>query len=129
MPKKRHVSEDSDEAESPVVKKTKVKKTASSSTSTKSSKDAEGNPYWEVSSPMLCGICILNSLTFSLPQIGNKRRIGTSKFKGTSLVNIREYYEAAGELKPGKKVVPPSIPLLFFAVKLASVNDLLTLPT
>ena len=32
------------------------------------------------------------------------RRVGISKFKGKVLVNIREYYENNGELKPGKKV-------------------------
>jgi hypothetical protein len=38
-------------------------------------------------------------------QIGNNRRIGSSQFKGATLVNIREYYTAPdGELRPGKKV-------------------------
>ena len=46
--------------------------------------DSEGNNYWE---------------------IGSNRRIGSSVFKNTTLINIREYYNTAdGEAKPGKKV-------------------------
>ncbi|EJT80446.1 hypothetical protein GGTG_00445 [Gaeumannomyces tritici R3-111a-1] len=44
--------------------------------------DNEGNPYWEISA---------------------KRRVGIAKFNKMVLVNIREYYDQAGELKPGKK--------------------------
>ena len=34
----------------------------------------------------------------------SKRRVGITKFKGTHMVNIREYYEKDGEALPGKKV-------------------------
>ncbi|KLU88437.1 hypothetical protein MAPG_07423 [Magnaporthiopsis poae ATCC 64411] len=44
--------------------------------------DGEGNPYWEISA---------------------KRRVGIAKFNKMVLVNIREYYDQGGELKPGKK--------------------------
>ena len=37
-------------------------------------------------------------------QLSNKRRVNVTKFNKALLINIREYYEAAGELKPGKKV-------------------------
>jgi len=47
------------------------------------------------------------SATYSLPQIGKNRRVTISKFKGITLVNIREYYEANNEMKPGKKVRTP----------------------
>jgi len=37
-------------------------------------------------------------------KIGGKRFVSVSKFKGITLVNVREYYESeSGELKPGKK--------------------------
>lgn len=35
--------------------------------------------------------------------LGNKRYISVSTFKGKSLINIREYYEKDGKLLPGKK--------------------------
>ena len=45
----------------------------------------------------------LNKLTGL--QLSATRRVGISEFKGTTLINIREYYnDAAGDLKPGKKV-------------------------
>ncbi|KAK4164822.1 RNA polymerase [Cladorrhinum sp. PSN259] len=51
--------------------------------------DAEGNNYWE---------------------IGTNRRIGSSKFKNTTLVNIREYYNTPdGEARPGKKGISLSL--------------------
>jgi hypothetical protein len=79
--KKRHIEADSD-GEQQVVKKPKTQKPAKKDLS--NGTDAEGNPYWE---------------------FGNNRRIGASQFKGTTLVNIREYYTAPdGELRPGKKV-------------------------
>jgi hypothetical protein len=80
--KKRQVAANSDSEQQPVVKKSKSEKNLKKEL-TKGT-DAEGNPYWE---------------------IGNNRRIGSSQFKGATLVNIREYYTAPdGELKPGKKV-------------------------
>lgn len=37
-------------------------------------------------------------------QLSSKRRVNVTKFNKALLINIREYYEAGGELKPGKKV-------------------------
>ncbi len=37
-------------------------------------------------------------------QLSSKRRVNVTKFNNALLINIREYYEADGELKPGKKV-------------------------
>ena len=36
-------------------------------------------------------------------QIGKRKKITVSEFKGRTLVNIREYYNDNGEEKPGKK--------------------------
>ncbi|KAK4104205.1 PC4-domain-containing protein [Parathielavia hyrcaniae] len=84
--KKRHIDPESD-GEQQVVKKSKSGKAAKKDLA--QGKDAEGNPYWE---------------------IGNNRRIGSSQFKGATLVNIREYYTAPdGELKPGKKGISLSL--------------------
>jgi hypothetical protein len=64
--------------------------------------DAEGNPFWQVSLPRT--LCFPLQLTVS--KIGGTRRVTISKFKGTTFVNIREYYtdKTSGEAKPGKKV-------------------------
>jgi len=129
--KKRHASDGEDEAISPVVKKAKVKtptKAASPSKPTplpakstdkkstdkkntdKKNTDAEGNEFWEVGFFLSFLLFCFHLLTFP-PQLGNKRRIGTSMFKNTPLINIREYYEVNGESKPGKKVEShPSTP-------------------
>ena len=45
--------------------------------------DTDGNQYWEIS---------------------RMRRVTISEFKGTRMVNIREYYEKDGKELPGKKV-------------------------
>jgi hypothetical protein len=37
-------------------------------------------------------------------QLSAKRRVTVSEFKGSTFVNIREYYDADGEMRPGKKV-------------------------
>ena len=34
-------------------------------------------------------------------ELGNKRRVQVSEFKGKTLINIREFYDANGEMKPG----------------------------
>ncbi|KAL2159129.1 hypothetical protein VTH06DRAFT_2888 [Thermothelomyces fergusii] len=84
--KKRQAGSEGD-VEHNVVKKSKGEKNAQKDL--KKGRDAEGNPYWE---------------------IGNSRRIGCSKFKGATLINIREYYNAPdGELRPGKKGISLSL--------------------
>ncbi|XP_057303086.1 activated RNA polymerase II transcriptional coactivator p15-like [Hydractinia symbiolongicarpus] len=35
--------------------------------------------------------------------LGKKKKVSISEFKGQTYINIREYYEADGELKPGRK--------------------------
>ncbi|KAJ9648952.1 hypothetical protein H2201_002031 [Coniosporium apollinis] len=51
-------------------------------------KDDNGDEFWEIS---------------------GKRRVTISTFKGKSMVNIREYYEAGGKMLPGKKGITMSI--------------------
>ncbi|KAL1835790.1 hypothetical protein VTJ49DRAFT_6054 [Mycothermus thermophilus] len=83
FPKKKRQIESEAEEEPQVTKKSKSKASQSAKGTLTQGKDAEGNPYWE---------------------IGKNRRIGFSEFKGSTLVNIREFYTAPnGELKPGKK--------------------------
>lgn len=53
--------------------------------STSTQEDDNGDRYWELSA-------------------GGMRRATVNNFKGTWMVNLREYYEANGEKKPGKKV-------------------------
>ncbi|KAL8358179.1 hypothetical protein RB598_002787 [Gaeumannomyces tritici] len=67
--------------------------------------DNEGNPYWEVSRVADKHPVAVSTPTDSweFPQISAKRRVGIAKFNKMVLVNIREYYDQAGELKPGKK--------------------------
>lgn len=36
-------------------------------------------------------------------QLTPKRRVTVRSFKGQPLIDIREYYDAEGEMKPGKK--------------------------
>lgn len=125
--KKRHASDGEDEVVSPVVKKAKVKtpskeaspskpaaaatpaKTTEKKSTEKKNTDGDGNEFWEVS--FVSFFCFFFCFLYFPPanlfhQLGNKRRIGTSSFKNTLLVNIREYYEADGEVKPGRKVEP-----------------------
>ncbi|KAK4241657.1 transcriptional Coactivator p15-domain-containing protein [Achaetomium macrosporum] len=84
--KKRQIEADSD-GETQVTKKAKGENKAKKDLS--KGTDAEGNPYWE---------------------IGSNRRVGSSQFKGATLVNIREYYTTPdGELRPGKKGISLSL--------------------
>uniref|UniRef100_A0A0K0EEH6 PC4 domain-containing protein n=1 Tax=Strongyloides stercoralis TaxID=6248 RepID=A0A0K0EEH6_STRER len=41
--------------------------------------------------------------------LGNERYVSRSGFKGKEYINIREYYKADGELKPGKKGISLTI--------------------
>lgn len=88
---KRSVSriDDSDEDGPILTKPIKKTKTTASATSASAGKDKDGNPYWELSS---------------------KRRIGISKFKDMTMINIREYYQKDDDMLPGKKVSPPPLP-------------------
>ncbi|KAK4153226.1 transcriptional Coactivator p15-domain-containing protein [Chaetomidium leptoderma] len=84
--KKRRMEPESD-GEKQVVKKAKGDKKPKKDLAKDT--DAEEHPHWE---------------------IGNNRRIGSSQFKGNTLVNIREYYTAPdGELRPGKKGISLSL--------------------
>ncbi|KAL9073825.1 MAG: hypothetical protein Q9161_002657 [Pseudevernia consocians] len=47
-------------------------------------------------------------------ELTSKRRVGITKFKGTHMVNIREYYEKDGEALPGKKGI--SLPIEQFNI-------------
>ncbi|KAJ8106390.1 hypothetical protein ONZ43_g7081 [Nemania bipapillata] len=79
MGRKRHQDESSDGEE--VVKpskKTKTKTTAEANPG----KDSEGNSFWP---------------------LNNNRRVVIQNFKGKNYINIREYYDSNGEMKPGKK--------------------------
>ena len=48
---------------------------------------------------------MLNSKSAGYPQLGGKRKVRVSRFKGKIYVNIREYYDDknTGEEKPGNK--------------------------
>ncbi len=37
------------------------------------------------------------------------RRIGISHFRNNTLINIREYYDSAGQMRPGKKGISLSL--------------------
>lgn len=37
------------------------------------------------------------------PKLGNKKFVDVREFKGKIYVDIREYYEKDGEMRPGKK--------------------------
>ncbi|KAI0474430.1 transcriptional Coactivator p15-domain-containing protein [Xylaria cf. heliscus] len=89
--KKRHVEEDAASSDEEVIKPSKKAKTKTTATATTTStstaegssgKDGEGNSFWP---------------------LGTTRRITIQNFKGKNYVNIREYYETNGELRPGKK--------------------------
>ncbi|KAK3378573.1 transcriptional Coactivator p15-domain-containing protein [Podospora didyma] len=84
-PRKRPVEDDDNEEESHYVKKPKNEK----SKSLGKGSDSDGNAYWEIS---------------------KNRRVSSSTFKGSTFINIREYYTTAdGESKPGKKGISLSI--------------------
>lgn len=86
--KRAHADDDEESGQEEVVKPTKKSKSSSASNGTGKGKDSDGNSYWELSA---------------------KRRVTTSKFKNNTFVNIREYYEADGEMRPGKKGISLSV--------------------
>jgi len=77
---KRRLADD-DDSDEPAVYTKKSKTDHAEALS--EGKDAEGGVYWE---------------------LGNSRRVQATKFKNTTLINIREYYKTPdGESRPGKK--------------------------
>ena len=42
-------------------------------------------------------------------QLSKMRRIGIAHFRSTTLINIREYYESGGQMRPGKKGISLSL--------------------
>ncbi|XP_065177304.1 activated RNA polymerase II transcriptional coactivator p15-like [Sycon ciliatum] len=42
-------------------------------------------------------------------ELSGKRRLSISEFRGKLLVDIREFYEADGEMKPGRKGISLSL--------------------
>ncbi|KAI1188673.1 transcriptional Coactivator p15-domain-containing protein [Nemania serpens] len=86
MGRKRQVRDEasSDEEVVKPSKKTKSKTTAEANPG----KDDEGNSFWSLS---------------------NTRRVVIQDFKGKTYVNIREYFDSNGELRPGKKGIMLSL--------------------
>ncbi|KAI1113052.1 transcriptional Coactivator p15-domain-containing protein [Nemania sp. NC0429] len=80
MARKRQVRDEasSDEEVAKPSKKNKTKTAAEANPG----KDDDGNSFWPLS---------------------NTRRVILQDFKGKTYVNIREYYDNNGELRPGKK--------------------------
>ncbi|KAI1756447.1 transcriptional Coactivator p15-domain-containing protein [Xylaria castorea] len=81
LSKKRHVEEEVASSDEEVAKPSKKAKTKTASEENPG-KDSDGNSFWP---------------------LGTTRRITIQNFKGKNYVNIREYYENNGELRPGKK--------------------------
>ncbi|CAK7202979.1 hypothetical protein SEUCBS139899_005706 [Sporothrix eucalyptigena] len=69
------------------VATSKAKKNGSAGVPPKG-QDQEGNAFWELS---------------------KLRRIGIAHFRNTTLINIREYYEQGGQMRPGKKGISLSL--------------------
>ena len=46
---------------------------------------------------------LMQTLMFEYTQLSSKKFATVKKFKGKIYVDIREYYESGGEMKPGKK--------------------------
>jgi len=80
--RKKKLEESSGDSDSsgPTDRTPVAKKPKSDSSSSKGNKDEE--PSWE---------------------LGNKRFVKVNTFKGQVYVNIREFYDDGGTLKPGKK--------------------------
>ncbi|KAF4982874.1 hypothetical protein FZEAL_1570 [Fusarium zealandicum] len=79
---------ESDASEAEVAPKASKRVKSSAAGADANGKDAEGNPFWEIS---------------------NKRRVGVSQYNKSSLINIREYYEKDGKTLPGKKGISLSV--------------------
>ncbi|KAK3499088.1 ssDNA-binding transcriptional regulator [Neurospora hispaniola] len=88
MPPKRRQAEDTSDAEPQYTKKSKGNTGKAQPQELTKGSDQDGNTFWE---------------------LGNNRRISSSVFRNTTLVNIREYYDAGGKLMPGKKGISLSL--------------------
>jgi hypothetical protein len=113
--KRAYDDESPDSGPEVTAKPAKKSKAAVTSSSSGSGKDADGNLYWEVGMQCflvtlhhaLVAACYLHLLLLTgdgSVQLSPKRRVAINNFKGQTLIAIREYYEADGEMKPGKKV-------------------------
>ncbi|KAJ5988289.1 RNA polymerase II transcriptional coactivator KELP [Penicillium waksmanii] len=92
----RKRSSDQQDAEDTQAKKSRVSyKGAPTKT------DSNGDQYWEVS---------------------KMRRVTVSKFRGRTMVNVREYYEKDGQELPGKKGI--SLPVEQFAALVKLLPDI-----
>ncbi|ERS95921.1 hypothetical protein HMPREF1624_07455 [Sporothrix schenckii ATCC 58251] len=97
MADRKRAYPDADEGAGKLAKKTSGSDVAASKAKKKSSsaggvppkgQDQEGNVYWELS---------------------KMRRIGIAHFRSATLINIREYYESGGQMRPGKKGISLSL--------------------
>ncbi|XP_076043995.1 single stranded-binding protein c31A [Oratosquilla oratoria] len=84
MPKNKKLESDSDsDSDSGPEDRTPAKKSKSSNSGGSSGlRNKDGEIYWELE---------------------RNKRITVREFRGKVLIDIREYYEGGGELKPGKK--------------------------
>ncbi|KFY03781.1 hypothetical protein O988_01234 [Pseudogymnoascus sp. VKM F-3808] len=95
----------SDDDDKPKSKRTKTAKPSSAPKPAQAQTGESGEKFWELS------------------QGRNSRRIGISEFKGTRLINIREYYQnPAGDFLPGKKGI--SLPLDQYKALLQAIPDI-----
>jgi hypothetical protein len=118
----------SDDDEQPKSKRTKTAKPSSAPNPAQAQTGESGEKFWEVSNPPSrpCEMVMnpkLTNLRAQLSQGRNSRRIGISEFKGTRLINIREYYQnPAGDFLPGKKGI--SLPLDQYKALLQAIPDI-----
>ncbi|KAK7011446.1 activated RNA polymerase II transcriptional coactivator p15 [Biomphalaria glabrata] len=103
MPKSKEYlsSSDSESADSDEPKPKKKKPVAKPTP--KPEKDSKSDKKDEKAGPTK------NSSGESMFQISKMRFATVSEFRGKAMVNIREYYEKDGELRPGKKGISLSI--------------------
>ncbi|KAI0268806.1 transcriptional Coactivator p15-domain-containing protein [Gloeopeniophorella convolvens] len=51
----------------------------------------------------------MNGEGYQFVELGKKRRVTVRDFKGSTLIDIREYYGTDGDEKPGKKGISLSV--------------------